>query len=90
MKHVRTRILVGGNQLYAARKVGPHSTLCGAPVTVHDVPFCAFQTMVGVERIGPGLCAECVRLRLDASHRSQVNRTKRRAMRRAEREATSA
>jgi hypothetical protein len=75
MKHVRTRILVGGNQLYAA---------------IHDVPFSAFRTMVGVERIGPGLCAECVRLRLEASSRSQVNRTKRRAIKRAEREATNA
>jgi hypothetical protein len=90
MKHVRTRILVGGNQLYAARKVGSHATLCGAPVTIHDVPFSAFRTMVGVERIGPGLCAECVRLRLEASSRSQVNRTKRRAIKRAEREATNA
>jgi hypothetical protein len=86
MKHVRTRIQIGGNQLYATRKIGPHATLCGAPVTIHDVSFRAFQTTVGVERIGPGLCTECVRLRLEASTRSQVNRTKMRAMKRAERE----
>ncbi len=73
VKHVRKPMLGGGNSFYAKRKGGPHQTLCGAQATIHDLPFKAFHTPVGVERLGPGLCPDCVRLRLEASHRPQQN-----------------
>jgi hypothetical protein len=73
VKHVRKPKLGGGNLFYRNKKGGPHQTLCGGEPTIYDLEFRAFQTPVGVERLGPGLCAECVRLRLDTSWRPQEN-----------------
>lgn len=73
VKHVRKPKLGGGNLFYRDKKGGPHQTLCGATATIYDLPFKAFQTPTGVERLGAGLCAECVRLRLEVSARPQQN-----------------
>lgn len=83
MRHVRKCAKVG--ETYTSRKTGPVGTLCGAPITIHDVSFRALQTAAGAERLGPDLCPECVRLRLEVSHRPQVNQRKlRRELKRAE------
>lgn len=72
MKHVRKPNIGGGNPFYRVKKGGPHQTLCGAPATIYDHGFKAFQTPTGVARLGD-VCPECARLRLEVSPRPQEN-----------------